>query len=130
MSRGLPTEAEDLITGAPLMAHLATSVDDRPHVAPVWYRYESGTLSILITGKKLENVRKNPRVAVSIERSTDGEAEWMVTMRGTAEVIEDESAIREAARAINPKYGAEPDAWSGNTLVEITVGSGTYSTYG
>lgn len=129
MSRDLPREAEELIEGEPLMAHFATSHDDRPHVAPIWYRYESGTLSVLISGQKLENVRRNPRVAVSIEKSTDGDAEWMVTMRGTAEVIEDEGATREAERSINPKYGAEPDAWTGNTLVRVDVGSGTYQTY-
>ena len=35
-------EAEALITDAPEMAHLATSSDDRPHVAPVWYLYDDG----------------------------------------------------------------------------------------
>ncbi|WP_122089527.1 pyridoxamine 5'-phosphate oxidase family protein [Halalkalicoccus subterraneus] len=129
MSRGLPREAEELIEGEPLMAHFATSHEDRPHVAPVWYRYESGTLSALITGRKLANVRRNPRVAASIEKSSGGSAEWMVTIRGTATVVEDEGATREALRAINPKYGADPDAWTGNTLVRVDVGSGTYRTY-
>jgi len=129
MSRGLPPEAEDLIQDEVLMAHFATSVKDRPHVAPVWYRYRNGTLSALITGQKLENVRRNPRVAISIEKSEDGSAQWMVVMRGTAEVIEDDLATREAESVINPKYGADPDAWEGNTLVRVDVASGSYRTY-
>ncbi len=129
MSDGLPPEAEDLIQDEALMAHFATSVKDRPHVAPVWYRYRNGTLSALITGQKLENVRRNPRVAISIEQSENGSAQWMVAMRGTAEVIEDEVAIREAESVINPKYGADPDAWQGNTLVRVDVASGSYRTY-
>ena len=35
MNRALPPEAEDLIRDAPLMAHFATSTDDRPYVARV-----------------------------------------------------------------------------------------------
>ncbi len=125
----LPSEAERLLESEPLMAHLATSVDDRPHVAPVWYRYDAGTVEIVTTGRKLENVRENPRVALSIQKDEGGDARWMVTLRGTATVVEDESATREARRRINAKYGAEPDAYADNALVRIDVGSGTYRTY-
>ncbi|MFC6962762.1 pyridoxamine 5'-phosphate oxidase family protein [Halocatena marina] len=73
-------DVEELISNAKLMAHLATSVDDRPHVAPVWYAYDDGTLSLLTGGKKLANVQENPQVAVSIEKNTNGDAEWMATL--------------------------------------------------
>jgi hypothetical protein len=33
-------DVERLLTGDPVTAHPATSIDDRPHVAPVRFRYE------------------------------------------------------------------------------------------
>lgn len=36
----VPAELEELVAGEPLIAHLATSVGGRPHVAPVRYQYE------------------------------------------------------------------------------------------
>lgn len=63
----VPDEVESLITDATLSAHVATSVDDRPHVAPVWYLYDDGVVSFVTSGRKLRNLRQNPRVALSIE---------------------------------------------------------------
>lgn len=134
---GVSSDAEELITDAKLTAHLATSVDDRPHVAPVWYAYDDGVLSVLTDGKKLENLRQNPRVAVSIERTVDGDAEWMVTLLGTATLHTESGRINEAARAIFSKYvGADEEEWPeyyrealsddpSGTLVEIELASGT-----
>jgi len=100
----VPSEIEDLIAGAALSAHLATTTDDRPHVAPVWYGYDDGVLSTLTGGRKLANCRKNPRVAVSIERLREGDPVWMVAMQGVAEVNEDPTRIEAARDRIFPKY--------------------------
>ncbi len=125
----VPSEAERLLESRPLMAHLATSVDDRPHVTPVWYRYEDGVVSLSIGGRKLENVRANPRVALSIQHAEGGDAKWMVALRGTARVVEDEQEAEAAIGRINEKYGADSDAYGDNDLVRVEVGSATYSTY-
>jgi nitroimidazol reductase NimA-like FMN-containing flavoprotein (pyridoxamine 5'-phosphate oxidase superfamily) len=129
MDRGVPPEVEELLTGDDTVAHLATSRDDRPHVAPLWYRYEDGTVEIMTTGKKLANARANARVALSVQQAEDGHPEWMVTVRGTATVVEDAEENREANRRINRKYGADQDDWSENTLVRIDVGSVSYQIY-
>jgi PPOX class probable F420-dependent enzyme len=121
--------AEQLLTSEPLMAHFATCTDGRPHVAPVWYHYDDGTVEVLTGGRKLANVRQNPRVAISVQKDESGRAEWMVTLRGTATVVEDEDARREAAARINPKYDAEPDEYPENVLVRVEVGSASYQTY-
>ncbi len=129
MAESIPPEAEDLLTSAVLPAYLATSVEDRPHVAPVWYRYDEGTVEVMTTGQKLANLRRNPRVSLSVQHHDAGDPEWTVTLRGTATIIEDDDAHREANRTINRKYGADPDAWQENTLVRIDVGSASYRTY-
>ena len=129
MTNTVPSEVERLLTSEPLMAHLATSVDDRPHAAPVWYCYDDGVVAIVTTGRKLENVRENPRVALSIQKDENGDPRWMVTLRGTATVVEDPESFRETNRRINAKYGASEDAHSQNTLVRIDIGSANYRTY-
>lgn len=126
----VPEEIEARLGGAPLVAHLATCADGRPHVAPVWYRYpEADVIEVLTTGRKLENIRTNPRVGVSIQADEDGDPKWYVVLRGTATIVEDEAATDAAMTAINRKYGAPADAWSENTLVRIDVGSVTAGTY-
>jgi len=129
MAADVPAEVEALLTSEPLPAYLGTSHDDRPHVAPLWYRYEDGTVEILTTGRKLENVQENPHVSLAVQKRDAGHPEWMVTLQGTATVVEDEDVSREANRKLNRKYGAEEDAWQENTLVSIDVGSASYQTY-
>ncbi|MFC6726524.1 pyridoxamine 5'-phosphate oxidase family protein, partial [Halobium palmae] len=80
-------------------------------------------------GRKLANLRENPRVALSVEESVDGDAKWTVTLLGTATVVDDPEATREATRRINRKYGVDDEAWRENTLVRIDVGSATHRTY-
>ncbi|MFP8951848.1 pyridoxamine 5'-phosphate oxidase family protein [Natrialbaceae archaeon A-arb3/5] len=125
----VPPEAEQLLEDEPLMAHLGTCLEGRPHVAPVWYRYEDGRVEIVTTGRKLVNIQENPRVALSVQAADEGDPQWMVTLLGTATVIEDEERTTAARRRINDKYGAEPDAYAENTLVRIDVGSASYRTY-
>ncbi|ELY76872.1 pyridoxamine 5'-phosphate oxidase-related FMN- binding protein [Natrinema pallidum DSM 3751] len=125
----VPPTAARLLESAPLMAHLATSVDGRPHVAPVWYRYADETVAVVTTGRKLANIRRNPRVALSVQQDEAGQTEWMVTLLGTAEVVDDADETAAARRRINEKYHADPDAHADNTLVRIDIGSATYRTY-
>jgi PPOX class probable F420-dependent enzyme len=129
MPNPVPPEAETLLTSEPLMAHFATCADEKPHVAPVWYHYDDGTLEVLTGGRKLANVRTNPRVAVSVQKDEGGRAQWMVALRGTATIVEDPEEQRAAAGRINPKYGADSDEYPENTLVRVDVGSATYQTY-
>lgn len=129
MANAVPAEAEALISDEPVVAHLATCVDGRPHVAPVWYAYDDDTVEVLTTGRKLANVRANPFVAVSIQKDEGGRTEWMVALRGRATVVEDETETRAATRRINRRYGANEAAWSENVLVRIEVGSAAYRRY-
>ncbi|PSP60624.1 pyridoxamine 5'-phosphate oxidase [Halobacteriales archaeon QH_8_67_36] len=129
MSNAIPEEALELLTGGVHVAHLATCYEDRPHVAPVWYDYADGAVELVITGQKLENVRRNPRVALSVQDDDGGDANWGMTLRGTATVVEDDAEGREILRRINRRYGADEDAWEENTAVRVDVGSASYWTY-
>ena len=129
MSDAVPADLEELLDGDAVVAHLATSTDDRPHVAPVWFRYDDGTVEVMTTGRKLANLRENPRVALSVHRGPADDPEWTATLFGTATVVDDEAAAREANRRINLNYGADEDDWAGNTLVRVAVGSASFRRY-
>ena len=128
----VPSEAERRIDGHEGVAHVATSVGARPHVAPVFYYYEDERLYLVTGGKKLENLRENPRVAVSLyERVGDHPEEvWQATVRGTATVVEDDwEQLKEYGDAIRRKYyGEASDEWptEDDVLVRIDVGSVTF----
>jgi PPOX class probable F420-dependent enzyme len=129
MSDDIDPEAERLLRSEPLMAHLATCRDGRPHVAPVWYRYDDGTVEVTTTGRKLANLRANPRVALSVQKDVGGTAQWTVSLLGTATVVEDDAERRAAAARINAKYGADESAFPENVLVRIDVGSASHRVY-
>lgn len=130
----VPGAVADRITGATLPAYFATSVNDRPHVAPVWYDYADGHLRTITHGQKLENVRANPRVAISIEQ-TEGER-WVATLRGTATVVADEDRTEAVARRIYEQYLGDPEAETYRTeegdpdgsLVDVRIGSASVQT--
>jgi nitroimidazol reductase NimA-like FMN-containing flavoprotein (pyridoxamine 5'-phosphate oxidase superfamily) len=71
----VPTEVERLLTSEPLLAHLATCTDGRPHVAPLWYRCDDSVVEVVTAGRKLADIRENPYVALSVEKSGDAGAE-------------------------------------------------------
>lgn len=123
MATGLTAEAETLLTSEPLVAHLATCRDGAPHVAPLWFDVDDGRIEIATTGRKLANLRANPRVGLSVQKADDGSPLWGVTLQGTATVVEDESKSDAIVRRINRRYGADEDAWTENTAVRIEVGT-------
>ncbi|KAB7515742.1 pyridoxamine 5'-phosphate oxidase family protein [Halosegnis rubeus] len=108
----LDTDAAELVTDAPYVAHVATTTADEPRVSPVWYAYdpERGVLEFLGKGQKVADLRENPKVALSVRNP---EEQWHVSIRGTATVIEDVAEINDATRRIFPEYldGDDPEEW-------------------
>lgn len=88
----LPQAAKDLVASGPL-AHLTTlDADGGPDVTVAWVGLEGEEIVIgtLHDQRKLKNIRRDPRVAISIH--TDkvnpfGLTEYLF-VRGTAEIVE------------------------------------------
>ncbi|WP_338728833.1 pyridoxamine 5'-phosphate oxidase family protein [Haladaptatus sp. DJG-WS-42] len=118
---------ERLLSSGRASAHLATSHDDRPHVAPVWYVYDNSKLYLMTGGRKLRNIAENPRVAISIENTR--ESYWAVSILGMARIVTDREKVTEIRRKLNAKYRttATDGGESGYEyrLVEIEIGSAT-----
>lgn len=129
MSDVLPDEVKDRLTSGTHVAFLGTCHAGNPHVAPLWYNFYDGHLEIATTGRKLANIRENPRVSLAIQQDHDGHPEWGLVIQGTAQVIESEGVGRDILRRINRRYDVAEDAWSENTPVEITPGTVQHWTY-
>jgi nitroimidazol reductase NimA-like FMN-containing flavoprotein (pyridoxamine 5'-phosphate oxidase superfamily) len=128
----VPPEAEKLLNRGREMAHVATSRDDRPHAAPIWYYYEDDSVEFVTGGKKLENIRANPRVALSIEHSEDGHGQWHVVLFGTAEVVTEEEELWAGRTRLFRRYRdreptLEEDGEPPEALVTVDVRSVSYS---
>lgn len=121
MPSGLTDDAETLLDSEPLVAHLATCRGGQPHVAPLWYVVHDGTIELSTTGRKLANLRANPAVALSVERSEEGKPLWGVSVQGTATVVPPDVGGRAIIRRVNRRYGEDEDAWAENTAVRIEV---------
>lgn len=127
----VPPAVERVLTEELEMAHLGTAVNDRPHVAPVWYRYEADMVEFVTEGKKLENIRANPKVALSIEHSENGHGQWHVVLFGTARIITEESQLwagrtRLFQRYRNREPSLEEDGEPPEALVKVDIGSVSY----
>ena len=88
----IPAEARELIDGDAL-AHLVTiDPDGRPQVSCVWVGMEDDEIAFASIGerRKLDNIRRDPRVALSIEGTRTNEIglrEYLV-VHGSARIEE------------------------------------------
>jgi nitroimidazol reductase NimA-like FMN-containing flavoprotein (pyridoxamine 5'-phosphate oxidase superfamily) len=124
----VPERVADHVAGAPLSAFLATAVDGRPHVAPVWYHYDE-QVYCFTGGQKLANLERNERVCLAIEG-----ADWLAVLRGRATVREDPALRVAVAEALFDTYVdgeqyRDEDGDPQGALVEIEVGSSTLREY-
>lgn len=120
----IPAEAKELLTSEPLIAHLATCTEGAPHVAPLWFAVHDDHVEIVTTGRKLANLRRNPRVAISVQKDEGGaDPQWGVTLQGTATVVDDEAESAAIRRRVHGRYGADADIWPENVSVRIDVGN-------
>ncbi|MEF8904551.1 MAG: pyridoxamine 5'-phosphate oxidase family protein [Haloarculaceae archaeon] len=87
-----------------------------------------GALSFVTSGRKLANLRRNPRVAVSIERAEEGRVDWSVTLLGTATVVEEEEWVAPVAERIFEQYESDEN-YPFQPLVEVDVRTATASVY-
>ena len=79
--------------------------DGSPHIVPVWFRWDTGAVTIWTTDTRawVRNLLRDPRVAFSVQ--TFEEPYPAVMMRGSATVATaDDAATAEEIRAITRRY--------------------------
>lgn len=102
----------DAFLARPLIARLATTMNDRPRITPIWYRWDGSSLW-METSSTFPNVRvlkRNPWAAVTIDESLGGLRLRAVIFRGRIEMIaEPTTAVREGVVAIYRRYLSAPE---------------------
>lgn len=104
----------------PILARIATvGKNSAPHIAPMWFVYENGTL-IISTGRdaaKIKNIKNNPAVAVSIDTTEGGFQSGGVILRGKAELVEKDTL--EITKKIYKKYLGSLDNPMAKQLLQL-----------
>ena len=109
------------------VAHVATVGDGMPHVVPVCHVVAGGKIYFGSgrKGRKVKNVRANPRLALTVDLYSD---DWSqiagVMVQGRARVIERGPRFRRLRRRLYAKYPQYPReavlGESDSVIVELT----------
>lgn len=105
----MPAEDREAFLARPLIARLATSLDDQPRVLPMWFLWDGASI-LMETGAGFPNVRvlaANPRAAITIDETVGALGLRAVVMRGVIEIVRDPDVVAAAIRRIYVKYVGE-----------------------
>jgi PPOX class probable F420-dependent enzyme len=123
----IPSSYADVL-GSPALAHVATiGPDGAPQVTPVWFDWDGARLLIGLAPdrQKLRNLRRDPRLAVSIVDPTDPTRFLEIRGRVTLEDDPDQTVL---ARIIRKYTGSDDLSWADGERIIVVV-EPTHATY-
>jgi PPOX class probable F420-dependent enzyme len=94
--------------------------DGRPHLVPVWFLWDGSTILLFSIPKnqKVYNLRQNNRVVVALDDTYEGDD--VVTLEGTAELLDDPTIKPTTVADYVAKYAGEI-AEMGSTAEQIAA---------
>ena len=104
------------------LAHIATiGPDGGPHSSPVWFDWENNELKVSLydSSQKMRNVKRDPRVSVSIVDPAD--AYRYVEIRGVVMSFERDTGLEFITRMAGKYLGLDHYPWHEEGQVEVTV---------
>lgn len=111
MARMTGNEAIAFLTTGTRTGKLATiSADGAPHVAPIWFIHDSGTLvfNTWHESAKARNLRRDPRASLVVDLEEPPYA--FVIVRGTVTLSDDLDEVKRFATDIGRRYMGEDRA--------------------
>ena len=123
----VPASYEDLLA-TPSLAHVATiGPDGAPQVTPVWFDWDGARLLLAFAPdrQKMRNLRRDPRLAVSIVDPADPTRFLEIRGRVTFEDDPDRSVL---ARIIRKYTGSDDLSWVDGERIIVVV-EPTHATY-
>ncbi|HEV8190744.1 MAG TPA: TIGR03667 family PPOX class F420-dependent oxidoreductase [Ktedonobacterales bacterium] len=81
--------------------------DGRPHLVPVWFLWDGSTILLfsIPENQKVRNLRQNNRVMAALDDTYDGDD--VVTLEGTAELLDDPNVKPTTVADYVAKYANE-----------------------
>jgi nitroimidazol reductase NimA-like FMN-containing flavoprotein (pyridoxamine 5'-phosphate oxidase superfamily) len=116
-------EMIDQFLANPLLARIATSdlETHQPHVVPVWYTWEDGSLwiSSFTSTRKVQELQANPRCSIAVDEAQSGYSHQAVVMEGRVELLtEPRELVHKMSTTIYTRYLGEqgvldpdPQSW-------------------
>jgi PPOX class probable F420-dependent enzyme len=100
--RMTPTEVEDFLAGSKKVQVATLNPDGSPHLTTLFYAVLDGRLAFWTYGRsqKIRNLERDPRITCLVESGEDYFELRGVSVRGRAELVRDESAVREIGLAV------------------------------
>lgn len=135
----IPAEARELLEG-PFVAHLSTvDLDGKPHVTCAWVGLENDEVVIgtLFDQRKLQNIRRDPRVTLSIQSdkaNAVGMHEYLVvygrgrvTEGGAPELLQELARTYVGPEVDFPPMPDPPPGYVTRIVIEKLRGMGPWS---
>lgn len=100
-----PSECLELLSEH-FYAHLGCAENDEPYVLPITYIYKDGFLyGSTQEGRKVDIMRKNPKICIQVERMGSG-LEWeSVICWGMFEEVTDEKSMQDIKLLFGEQHG-------------------------
>ncbi|MQY09533.1 TIGR03668 family PPOX class F420-dependent oxidoreductase [Actinomadura macrotermitis] len=134
MPRLSSAAARERLASAPV-ARLATADEHgRPHLVPVTFAIERGTVYIAVDHKpkstrdlrRLANIRANPRVALLADHyEDDWDRLWWVRVDGHAHIIDDPARMAGPVRLLAARYPQYRERPPDGPVIVIVIDSWT-----
>jgi hypothetical protein len=100
------------------VAHVACIADGEPYVTPMSFVILGGVLHFRTAlGRRIDALRNDPRVSISVVRLGEGGSWHSVLIRGRARIIDDDRLEADVIAALVHKYGDSPLAFSRPALL-------------
>lgn len=105
-----PEEQAEFLRDARKVALATIDKDGFPHLVAMNFVARDGAILMTSYGKaqKVVNIRRNPKVAVMLERGRSYGELRGIMIRGDCEVIDDPQIVRDTMRAIRGRDSADP----------------------
>lgn len=121
-------EIEDFLRAAKIIRVATHGPGERINLAPLWYCWTEGKVYAYTRGQKVENLRRNPRCTMTLDRNERYPELQGVMLEGTARVLEDAAAEAADAHldalvrdAMGAKYAKDGFGSGGSTRNESTA---------
>jgi PPOX class probable F420-dependent enzyme len=113
----LPASALEFLTERHLATVTTLRADGSPHVVPVGFTFDAGTVRIITSGtsRKAVHARRGSRVVVA---QVDGRR-WLA-LEGVGRVLEDPESVREAEERYAARY-RQPRPNPSRVVIAFTV---------
>ena len=105
-----PQEQSEFLRDAHKVALATIDKDGFPHLVAMNFIARDGAILMSSYGKaqKVINIRRNPKVAVMLERGRSYGELRGIMIRGDCEIIDDPEIVRETMRAIRGRDSSDP----------------------